>query len=474
MTYVNEDSVLGVGILFTLLGTLAISGRFYVQYRRKQVGVDDWVALAAWALVTAAAALMITGTKPFHPRRSGNAPKLMDEVDRSCWNGWAQSPVVGVFKAAVYQKIVLIHSDAQLEFPFDILQIAALTALKLSVLFFYRRIFVGRLFNIASWTLIGIVIAWGATFIIALMSSCGTHFMANFSTLGEVVEHCINTFGLLIAFAVSDVLVDLIILAIPLPLVMSLHLPLRKRIGILGIFFVGSIATACGIARMALFASILGPKCMPLILNIPNATPALQYTNTMILVFSHTTVGGVSSNDDIGIVSILMFWGMLEIGVAIVAICLPIIYRLARDASPGTFLGSLLSLGSLRGSKTSKNSSLTRLESQQAQGSRSIRRPGYLRRVFLFGPRGWSDRSLVNTDNTGPAKKADDSSADLRAPLRPAKAGGRWPSMWDEDSPAVPQSPVHTVATAEGRRSLKPARGQIWELREIRQTVEVV
>ncbi|OOF98335.1 hypothetical protein ASPCADRAFT_205578 [Aspergillus carbonarius ITEM 5010] len=402
MTYVNEGSVLGIGVLFAVLGTLAISARFYVQGRSRRLAVDDWIALGAWVLVTADASIMIAGAAT---RTVGSHSLAGIATEILYYDGWDQ---------------ILLE---RFEFPFDLIQIVALASLKLSVLFFYRRIFVGRVFNIASWTLIGVVIVWAMTFVIAILSACGTRLMANFGTLGDLKTECVDTFSILIALAASDVTVDLIILAIPLPLVLSLHLPLKKRIGILGVFIVGSAATACGMARMALFASILGPK-----------------------LFSEKTVGGVSSSDDIGIVSILMFWGMLEIGIAIVAICLPIIYRLARDASPRNFLSSLLSLSPLRGSKNSKTgASFTDFGSHQVQRSQ---------------PR---------------SRSRDDSTTDLR-PLSPGKAGGvGWSPVWTDDSPVGFQGgPVHAVAMPDGLRGADPVRGQIWEMREIKQTVEVV
>lgn len=107
----------------------------------------------------------------------------------------------------------------QLEFPFNIMQPLALALLKLSVLFFYRRLFVGRIFDIASWTLIGVVIAWGVTFVIALMTMCGASITANFGTLNDLMTSCSHSFAILIALSASDVAVDLIILTIPLPLV---------------------------------------------------------------------------------------------------------------------------------------------------------------------------------------------------------------------------------------------------------------
>lgn len=111
------------------------------------------------------------------------------------------------------------HGPSQLEFPFDLMQILALATIKLSILFFYRRIFRGRAFDIASWVLIGVVGAWAVTFFIAILAACGTSIAANFQSLGALKGECVDTFDILIALAVFDVTVDLAILVMPIPLV---------------------------------------------------------------------------------------------------------------------------------------------------------------------------------------------------------------------------------------------------------------
>lgn len=113
------------------------------------------------------------------------------------------------------------HGPLQLEFPFNLFQILALATIKFSILFLYRRIFRGQAFNIASWVLIGIVIAWAITFVVALLAACGTSFAANFQMLAALKRECVNTFKILKAFAVSDVAVDLAILIMPIPLIKS-------------------------------------------------------------------------------------------------------------------------------------------------------------------------------------------------------------------------------------------------------------
>lgn len=102
------------------------------------------------------------------------------------------------------------------------MQITTLAILKLVILSFYRRIFRGRAFDIASWTLIGAVIAWAIAFFIAILAACGTHIRANFETLGVLKAECVNTFVVLVSLAVFDVAVDLAIIILPMPAVSNL------------------------------------------------------------------------------------------------------------------------------------------------------------------------------------------------------------------------------------------------------------
>lgn len=48
MTYINEGSVLGVGILFIILGTVALVSRCVIRIRTSALGADDWLAVVAW------------------------------------------------------------------------------------------------------------------------------------------------------------------------------------------------------------------------------------------------------------------------------------------------------------------------------------------------------------------------------------------------------------------------------------------
>ena len=48
MTYVNEQTVLAIGVLFIVLGSSAVIARFYVRIvYRMGMGIDDWLCIPA-------------------------------------------------------------------------------------------------------------------------------------------------------------------------------------------------------------------------------------------------------------------------------------------------------------------------------------------------------------------------------------------------------------------------------------------
>lgn len=60
---------------------------------------------------------------------------------------------------------------------------------------------------------------WSITFFIATAAACGPHFDANWKSLAVLKQECVDTFRMFLTHAVIDVAVDLVIIAIPIPLV---------------------------------------------------------------------------------------------------------------------------------------------------------------------------------------------------------------------------------------------------------------
>lgn len=115
----------------------------------------------------------------------------------------------------------LVVDTEQLNVAIVVLMTVTLGFTKMSAIFFYRRIFcVGhysRSFHILSITSIVIVGCWLITFPFLAGFQCGTHFSALWN--GTYAQYCYLSFPYLYGLAISDFLLDVWILVLPVPLV---------------------------------------------------------------------------------------------------------------------------------------------------------------------------------------------------------------------------------------------------------------
>lgn len=111
-------------------------------------------------------------------------------------------------RAEVFLKVVYISQLTQtITFGFT----------KAAVILFYRRIFTSRTFSIISWVMIGLTTAWTIAFFLANLLQC-TPISENWISWSVTPgSFCIQASVMYIAQAWSDVLTDVMILAMPLP-----------------------------------------------------------------------------------------------------------------------------------------------------------------------------------------------------------------------------------------------------------------
>lgn len=131
----------------------------------------------------------------------------------------------------------------QTEFATQLLSVLSLVFTKLSIVVFYRRIFKGKVFSIISTTLLVAVAAWGVAFFFATLFECMPIPMV-WKTLFGTPEHqavCYNYLPMFWATAISNMIMDTAILALPIPFVWRLHMPLRQKIGVSAIFLLGAL-----------------------------------------------------------------------------------------------------------------------------------------------------------------------------------------------------------------------------------------
>ena len=115
----------------------------------------------------------------------------------------------------------------QTQLAFNLLSVAGLGFCKMSALFFYKRIFCvgGRkaIFNTIVLISIVIVALWLVAFEFTVGFQCGVHFSAQWE--GTAAKYCKIVFPMLLGLTISDFLLDIWVLGLPIYPVFFLSCP---------------------------------------------------------------------------------------------------------------------------------------------------------------------------------------------------------------------------------------------------------
>ena len=113
--------------------------------------------------------------------------------------------------------------------------------IKISVILFYRRLFTVRSFKIASSVMLGIVAVWTIVFTSVTAGQCYplTTFWTSFEI--DYGSNCIQVQMFYQSLAFSDLIMDVIVLASPIPVVLSLRIPWRKKIAVIDVLLLGTL-----------------------------------------------------------------------------------------------------------------------------------------------------------------------------------------------------------------------------------------
>ena len=67
--------------------------------------------------------------------------------------------------------------------------------------------------------MIGLVIAWSVAFFFATIFQCAPDWSLNWAPIADFLTKCTNTLDMLTVFSATDVITDLMIIAMPVPMV---------------------------------------------------------------------------------------------------------------------------------------------------------------------------------------------------------------------------------------------------------------
>lgn len=126
----------------------------------------------------------------------------------------------------------------QLYFVAQILYKINIGLTKVGILLLYLRLFIQRWFVITCWTWIAIITAFTFSTVISSIFQCSpVQYAFNKSLPGH--GSCIDLTAFWYANAAFNIFSDLVLVALPIPVISRLQLPPRLKLVICGIFAVG-------------------------------------------------------------------------------------------------------------------------------------------------------------------------------------------------------------------------------------------
>ncbi|KAL8710643.1 MAG: hypothetical protein Q9220_004867 [cf. Caloplaca sp. 1 TL-2023] len=331
----TPGEVVAAAAVLPILGIILVILRFYSRIKYKAgLGADDWLIVPATVIVLAMGITLLVGVG-----KGVVAHTTTPNPDKSK-------------NAQLYQTTPEQVFMEKVEFIIFVIMVPAYGLIKLSVVYFYRRIFVKGIpdsrFNIVTHATSVVIIIWTIVFFFMEIFKRGHKVEDNWGPLIKIKEG-ISGAVLNNGLFISDFITDLWIVLLPIPLVVRLNMSTVKKLTVIGVFSLGAM-------------SVFHPQQKV----TENAKePHRSFCAAIVrMVFNIQTINaGLAKKTDVNMgLTTLMYWSMVEAGLSLIAANLPSTYSLfSHNASLQSRLSSLrnkLSMRSFRSSEKLHSSSL--------------------------------------------------------------------------------------------------------------------
>ncbi|KAI3333274.1 hypothetical protein F4824DRAFT_503309 [Ustulina deusta] len=278
MSYYPPSTVIPIYSVFMGVAVALTALRLWVRlsFARIALGADDYLLLTGLAI-----AITCNGIQYYNALKGTGGEAIKDPNERT-------------------QMVIISH---QIDWAMIVIEKAAFGAIKLSILFFYRRIFgVWESFRRANNALIWTVLVWAVVFTLADVLICGPHPELIWGFDQTLALHrCGNRGALLLAFSVTSVATDLPVLGLPFFYISRLQMAAKKKWATSFVFFLGTVSTGASILRL-IFLIVSYPVGR---LNFAYTPPPDDQTPLVLKVFNPT------------------FWALAELWLGVWAANLP-------------------------------------------------------------------------------------------------------------------------------------------------------
>ncbi|KAI1820266.1 hypothetical protein F4861DRAFT_76473 [Xylaria intraflava] len=218
-----------VGV-FTALEVILVSLRFYARsLTASQYASDDWLVLAALLGQFVQAGIVIGSIE------QGSGGYHVAYLEETRPEG-----------LVLFSKYLVAVS---------IWYITTIWIAKLSICILYRRLFPQRPVIILLWVTVGVMMLTAIVTLIVTFLACRP-FWTNWAPPDVQMTHCIDKEALFVWGTLPNVVTDIIMLAIPLPVVWKLQAATNLKIALTITFVIGSAGLVTSILRLRAFYTI--------------------------------------------------------------------------------------------------------------------------------------------------------------------------------------------------------------------------
>ncbi|KAI1376200.1 hypothetical protein F4677DRAFT_419169 [Hypoxylon crocopeplum] len=278
--YDSPGHVIAAGIVLSVVDIVSVSLRFWARKKQREaLKADDWLMIPASLITTAIGICLVYGVSQ---EALGYPAKLAPDQIGSSLNITTEQ----------------LSTAFKMEFSIISMLPLVLGCIKASFLFFYRRIFsVNRTTDVFLTGMIILVTLWTVGFFFTVVFECGLNFWAIWGTASKVknlTTYCIPTLPLALAIGITDFVTDVVIIAIPVPLIWRLNLSTSRKVAASVVFILGAVTIGASLTRLI-----------------------------VIIEDVHAAVVFNPYEDEILVITEYLYWGMIECGIGIFAACLP-------------------------------------------------------------------------------------------------------------------------------------------------------
>ena len=139
----------------------------------------------------------------------------------------------------IHGNVILTIQCSQTSYISQLLFACSITTTKISILFFYHRIFPSRTFTRISIVIGCVSIAWWLSLVFSIIFSCKP--VNYFWNKSNPNGHCLDENTLAYGITGANIVTDILVLCLPFPWLWRLQMPMSRKLLIIGMFALGGL-----------------------------------------------------------------------------------------------------------------------------------------------------------------------------------------------------------------------------------------